>query len=61
MDDVIKLYVKDDDQFKVISVRLRSKVLDKIDTIASATNRSRNDIINTLLEHSIEIVQIESK
>lgn len=47
-----------DDGTKVISLRIRQEVLDKLDTIAKESNYSRNEIINMMLEYGIENVQL---
>lgn len=57
--DVIKLSKRGDDGYKVISVRLRERTLEKIDQAAGATNRSRNEVINIILDHGVEILEIE--
>ncbi|MBP3898740.1 MAG: ribbon-helix-helix protein, CopG family [Mogibacterium sp.] len=44
---------------KIISVRIKEVLLDQIDSIAVKTNRSRNEIINLLLNEAVEIVCIE--
>ena len=54
----IKIDRKGDDGYRVISARIRTGVLDKIDDLAKKTNRSRNEIINILLEHSVDDVEV---
>lgn len=48
-----------EDGTKVISLRIRQEVLDKLDTIAKESNYSRNEIINMMLEYGIENIQIQ--
>ena len=50
---------KYDDGNRVISVRIREDVLAELDKLADATNRSRNEIINIILEHGIKNIAIE--
>lgn len=57
--DVIRLSKRGDDGFKVISVRLREGVLAQIDQAAGRTNRSRNEVINIILEHGVTLLEIE--
>jgi len=57
--DVIHLSKRGEDGFKVISVRIRDGVLKKIDQAAGQTNRSRNEVINIILEHGVSILEIE--
>ena len=63
MADEIKItkknYSKGNDGHRVLSIRIKEATLKKLDELAESTNRSRNEIINILLEKSIEIVKIE--
>lgn len=60
MKDAIKISkLRGDDGHRIISVRIREGTLKRIDDIARVTNRSRNDLINLLLENALEIVEIE--
>lgn len=47
-----------EDGYRVISVRLKENTLQKIDEAAKETNRSRNEIINTILDHGVTILSI---
>ena len=55
---VIKINKKGEDGYKVISVRIKEGVLGKIDKLSEESNRSRNEIINIILESSIDDVEI---
>ena len=48
-----------DDGHKVVSVRMKDELIDKLDQLAYDSNRSRNELINLLLEASVNIVKIE--
>ncbi len=48
-----------DDGHKVVSVRMRDELLAKLDDLSGKTNRSRNELINLLLQSAIEWVKIE--
>lgn len=48
-----------DDGHRVVTVRIRESLLDKIDKIANECNCSRNELINQILEHGIDNVVIE--
>lgn len=48
-----------DDGHKIVSVRMREETLEKLENLANQTNRSRNELINLLLEEAIELVQID--
>ncbi len=50
---------KGDDGHKIISVRMRDELIARLDALAYDTNRSRNEIINLLLESAVDIVKIE--
>ena len=50
-----------DDGHKVVSVRMRDELIEHLDTLAETANRSRNEIINLLLESAIDIVKIEGE
>lgn len=50
----IQISKKDNDEYKVISIRIKGKTLNSIESLASQTNRSRNEVINILLETSVE-------
>ena len=55
----IKINKKGEDGYKVISVRIKEGVLNKIDKISEESRRSRNEIINIVLESSIDDVEID--
>ena len=48
-----------DDGHKVVSVRMTDELIERLDNLAAETNRSRNELINLLLESAVDIVQIE--
>ena len=54
-----KLAKRGDDGYKIVSVRMKDELLEKLDKLSIDTNRSRNELINILLEASVEIVKIE--
>lgn len=45
--------IKGDDGYKVFSVRIKKDIVLKLDEISQKTNRSRNELINTILEFEI--------
>lgn len=55
----LKIKRKYDDGNRVISIRIREEVLAELDALANASNRSRNEIINLILEHGIKNIEIE--
>lgn len=50
---------KGDDGYKVVSVRMKDETVEKLDVLSTKTNRSRNELINILIESAINIVKIE--
>lgn len=58
MSNIIKISKKGDDGYKIISVRIKEGMLEKIDNLSGESNRSRNEIINILLENSVGEVEI---
>ncbi|MDD6483799.1 MAG: CopG family transcriptional regulator [Clostridiales bacterium] len=59
MSNTIKIKKRGDDGYRVISVRIKEGVLSKIDSLAAQSNYSRNELINILIESSVENVEIE--
>ena len=56
--NIIKINKKGDDGYRVISVRIKEGVLKKIDDLSQQSNRSRNELINIILENSVDDVEI---
>ena len=56
----VKKQKKGDDGHKIVSVRMKDELLEKLDELSEKTNRSRNELINTLLEKAIQITTIQS-
>ena len=50
-----------DDGHKVVSVRMSDELIERLDALAGAANRSRNEIVNLLLEAAVDIVKIEDE
>ena len=46
--------LKGEDGYKTFSVRLKDETVDKLNALADETNRSRNELINILLDYAIE-------
>lgn len=58
MSDSIKIKKRGEDNHRVISIRRGADLLDKLDEIAGESNRSRNEVINLILEHGVENIEI---
>lgn len=48
-----------EDGYRVLSVRLREDIISELDRIAAESNRSRNELINLILEHGVKNIEIE--
>lgn len=58
-----KLIIKrrGDDGYRVISIRIRESVSNRLDAIAAETNRSRNEVIGLLLDFALEHAAVEKR
>ncbi len=56
--NIIKINKKDNDNYEVISIRIKENTLLKIDELSEKSNRSRNELINIILENSVDDVEI---
>ena len=54
-----KVAKRGDDGYKIVSVRMKDELIEKLDCLSGESNRSRNELINILLEAAVEIVKIE--
>ena len=48
-----------EDGNRVISVRIREDTLSTLDKLAAETNYSRNELINLILAHGVENIEIQ--
>lgn len=54
-----KTHQRGDDGYKVISVRMKDEMIAELEILSSETNRSRNELINILLQYALKNVKIE--
>ena len=54
-----KSNLKGDDGYKTFSVRIKEETVEKLEEISKQTNRSRNELINIMLEFGIENCEIK--
>ena len=54
-----KVAKRGDDGYKIVSVRMKDELIEKLDRLSTDTNRSRNELINILLEAAVNIVKVE--
>ena len=61
-DNTIKIHKKDsargEDGYKTFSIRIKEETVTELDDLATKSNRSRNELINILLEHSVRNVEV---
>lgn len=56
---IIRRRLSGEDEHRVFTVRMPVSLLDRLERIAGQTNRSRNEVINRLLEAAASLVKIE--
>ena len=54
-----KLPRKGGDGYRIVSVRMKETLLERLDALSAKSNRSRNELINLLLESAVDIVKID--
>ena len=54
-----KTIKRGDDGYKIVSVRMKDELIERLEILANDTNRSRNELINMLLTAALDIVKIE--
>ena len=48
-----------EDGYKTYSIRIKDETVDKLDALSKETNRSRNELINILLDYAIENSEVK--
>lgn len=51
--------LKGEDGYKTFSIRIKNKTVKNLDALAQTTNRSRNELINTLLDYALDNCEIQ--
>ena len=54
-----KKSLKGEDGYKTFSIRIKDETVTKLDKLADQTNRSRNELINILLDFGIENSEVK--
>ncbi len=49
-----KKKLKGEDGYKTFSVRIKDETVEKLNKLSEETNRSRNELINILLDYAID-------
>ncbi len=58
---IITKKLKGEDGHKVFSVRMKDETVERLEEIARRTNRSRNDLINLLLDYAMDYCVIQDE
>ena len=56
-----KKKIKGEDGYRVFSIRVKEKTLQRLDTLSVQSNRSRNELIGILLEYALDRCVIEDE
>ena len=56
---ISKKTLKGEDGYKTFSIRIKEETVAKLDALADTTNRSRNELINILLDYAIDNCIVE--
>ncbi len=54
-----KKSLKGEDGFKTFSIRIKDETVEKLDKLSEKTNRSRNELINILLDYAIKNAEVK--
>lgn len=54
-----KKTLKGEDGYKVFSIRIKEETVAKLEKLSEETNRSRNELINILLDYAIENSEVK--
>ena len=54
-----KKTLKGEDGYKVFSVRIKDETVKELDLLAKTTERSRNELINIMLEYAIKNCEVK--
>ena len=50
--------LKGEDGYKTFSIRIKDETVAKLDKLSESTNRSRNELINILLDYAAENCEV---
>ncbi len=54
-----KKSLKGEDGYKTFSVRIKEETVSRLDELSKSTNRSRNELINILLDFAIDHSEVK--
>lgn len=56
---VINKKLKGEDGYKTFSIRIKDETVSNLDDLSQKTNRSRNELINILLDYAIDNCEVK--
>ncbi|MBE6770643.1 MAG: ribbon-helix-helix protein, CopG family [Ruminococcaceae bacterium] len=56
---ISKKTLKGEDGYKTFSIRIKDETVNNLDNLSKESNRSRNELINILLDYAIENCEIK--
>lgn len=56
---ISKKSLKGEDGYKTFSIRIKDETVNNLDRLSKESNRSRNELINILLDYAIENCEIK--
>ena len=56
---ISKKVLKGDDGYKTFSIRIKDEIVEQLDALSSKTNRSRNELISTMIEYALGNYEIK--
>ena len=54
-----KKSLKGEDGYKTFSIRIKDETVENLDQLSQKTNRSRNELINILLDYAIKYSEVK--
>lgn len=54
-----KKSLKGEDGYKTFSIRIKDETVSKLDDLAKETNRSRNELVNILLDYAMNNCEVK--
>lgn len=54
-----KKSLKGEDGYKTFSIRIKDETVEQLNRLATDTNRSRNELINLLLDYAIDHCEVK--
>ena len=55
---IIKKKLKGEDGYKTFSIRIKEETVERLDELATKTNRSRNELIGIFLDYAMDNCEV---